>query len=400
MEKTINIINNISKSFLLNQEILLQNTPNNTLGGKGGMIIFLKHYTNYIKDKEINKLSKNIIKKMIFDIQNENTELDYFEYQSIIETLFYLDNIGQIQLEFDESIYIVLKQINDFYIEQDNWDLLHGFLSLSNMLISTGKYVKCKSIIFKQIEYFNTKKIEHGNGIYWQTSNKLANYNPLEINFSIAHGNPSIAIMLSKFHKLGFKRSITKNLIYSSVNYQLSFSKINKSKTNIFPSCFDLGTNEAIYGREFGWCYGDASIILMAIHCGKNLKNREWLNLAHKFALETTSSTYKFTNIDDPMMCHGSLGISYLFKVFHDFFKDEVFKLKQEYFFNYTIDNFYKINSNSAFKKAVYQTDSDERIKYEMDFGLIEGNAGLGLILLSFIDPKFKNWDYKFLTNI
>lgn len=400
MEKYSEIIYNISKSFKLNHDVILEKTPNNTLGGKGGILYFLNHYLKHYTEKEIRKLSKKILKKMIFDIQNENTELDYFEYQSIIETLFYLDSNGFIQLDFDESIYVMLKQINDYYIENDNWDLLHGFLGLSNMLISTGKYVKCKSIIFKQIEYLNLNKVEIGNGIYWQSSNKLVDYNPLEINFSIAHGNPSIAIMLSKFYKLGFKRSITKELITSSVNYQLSFANINKDKSNIFPSVFDLGNHEAIYGREFGWCYGDASFILMAIHCGKNLKNKIWLDLAYKYALETTYDSYKFTNIDDPMICHGSLGISYLFKVFYDYFGDEVFKLKQEFFLDYTINNFYNIDSNCGFKKAVHQLDSNEKIKYETDFGLIEGNAGLGLILLSFMNPKLKNWDYKFLTNI
>lgn len=390
------IIHNITNNFIeKKEEILLKD--HDLLNGIEGSLFFLIIYNKYYPSEKIKELINEIVIKLIQDLSNFSS-LNPFELKSIIEGLDYCKKNDYLDLEFDDSIYESIIDLNNFLIKNKNWDLLHGFLGVSTFLLNHNKN-QFKEIYSKQVDFFYKEGIcnkTEDNFFFWENQILLEKGS---INFGIAHGFPSIGIILSKFYEIGVNRIKSKKMAYSIYELLEKYYLYDIEKVASYPNKYDFESGKVLYGREFGWCYGDISMILLNINYFLHFKENHFYNKAYELAIKCAKSSYNLNNINDPMFCHGSLGISYLFFKLHHFFKDEIFKTKHLEFLDYTLNNFY-YNQDQKFYKAVYSKKVDKGYYYETDFGLLEGNAGLGLILLNFLNEDLKDWDYRFLTNI
>lgn len=390
------IVSKIAENFVLNENTVLQKN-HDLLTGIEGCLFFLVSFNKYYPDDKIKRLINNIIDKLIQDLNN-SSNLSPNEIKSIIEGLDYCKRNDFLDLDFDDSIFECFKELNNSLIINKNWDLLHGFLSISTFLLIHNQ-VQFKQVYSSQVDFLykegiSNKTIEK----YFLWDNELLS-DKGSINFGIAHGLPSIGIILSKYYNLGINRVKSKKMAYSIYELLEKYYLHDIKEGASYPNKFDLNTGEALYGREFGWCYGDISMILLNINYYLHFNEIHFYNKAYALALKCAKTSYNLNNINDPMLCHGSLGISYLFFRLHDFFKDEIFKTKHLQFLDFTLQNFY-YNQDETFFKAIYSKNEEKGFYNEIDFGLLEGNAGLGLIFLSFLNNDCKNWDYRFLTNI
>ncbi len=151
---------------------------------------------------------------------------------------------------------------------------------------------------------------------------------------------------------------------------------------------------------RLGWCYGDLSLAFMLIHSGRALNNATWTDKGIAIALQTTKRDFENSGCDDAPFCHGTTG---LIHQYHRLFKatgNTAFKQAADKWYEETIKHFYKpTSSSSGYFFYTYDLETDQQIAVVND-GLLEGNAGIALIYLSYIYQITPEWDIIFLTNV
>jgi hypothetical protein len=97
--------------------------------------------------------------------------------------------------------------------------------------------------------------------------------------------------------------------------------------------------------------------------------------------------------LKDSGICHGSAGIAHIYnKVWHDT-QQPVFKDACDYWIQKTLDMAIYTDGIAGYKKY-----GGPNAAYEKTPALIDGAAGIGLVLLSYLTGDFC-WDYCFMLN-
>jgi hypothetical protein len=97
--------------------------------------------------------------------------------------------------------------------------------------------------------------------------------------------------------------------------------------------------------------------------------------------------------INDAGVCHGSAGVAHIFNRMWSITNDKKFRQATDFWIKQTLEFGTKINGKTEFKK--YNAKINE---YEINHSLLEGNAGVGLVLYSYLTGDF-SWDYCLMLN-
>jgi lantibiotic biosynthesis protein len=142
---------------------------------------------------------------------------------------------------------------------------------------------------------------------------------------------------------------------------------------------------------RLGWCYGDPGIASSIWQAGKALKNEEWKNEAIEIMLHASlRKELKINGVMDAGICHGTAGIAHIFNRFYWETKMPVFKEAANYWIEETLKMAYHKDGLAGYKAW----QGKER-GWQNEYGLLEGVAGIGLVLLGFLtdDINDLSWD-------
>jgi class I lanthipeptide synthase len=152
--------------------------------------------------------------------------------------------------------------------------------------------------------------------------------------------------------------------------------------------------NVRLWPSRLAWCYGDLGIGYILYQAGIMLNKKE----TSAFALNVlTHSAGRRDDADtmlkDAGICHGSAGIAHIYnKIWHDTHLP-VFKEACDFWIQKTLDMATYPDGIAGYKKYGGATGV-----YEKTPALIDGAAGIGLVLLSYLTGDF-SWDYCFMLN-
>ncbi len=368
------------------------------LAGLSGMALFQFYYSKYLNIDANADLGVDIISKAIEKINNGYSfstycagiaglgwTLDHLEQADFID-------IGSDDLlsEFDD--FIKKRMLSDF--KNTNYDFLHGGIGYAfyflnrfrntNSVTLKKKYTK---ILFEFIDLLEgLSETEANNKIKWKS---VLNIKTGEegYNLSLSHGMSSIIGILTKLYEHDAFKSRTEHLLLGAINYVLSLENEDK-KSCVFPNSKTLD-NAVSKKSRLAWCYGDLGVGIRLWFAAKVL-NDEKLK-------EKTISIFKHaalrvkqedTMVVDAGICHGSYGNAQLFNRIYQETGIITFKEAANFWIN---DGLEKGTFEQGFAGYKQWKGSDE--KWGKELSLLEGVAGIGLVIIDHLSSFNTNWD-------
>lgn len=379
----------------------IQKQPIGLTNGLSGLCMFYAYYHKVIPTSE-NKEMVTFLLESIFDniSQAANINTSFASGLSgvgwLIEHLFQEEladiDTNEVLSEFDESLF----KIAIANIHPQNYDFLHGFSGVLFYYLS--RYRSSGNI--KQAEHYIHQLYDNVAG-----SEQAAGWNffdrslqetiPGYYNLGLAHGMPSIQMILCYSLQLGICKELCSELLQHSSRFVSGYcNTVGSSLLSLFPS--DVKDNIAPkYNSRLAWCYGDPGIAISLWNSGRGLNDAILEELAGKVFLHSANRRdLKENHLYDACVCHGTAGIAQIMLRYHEQTQHPSLLDTANFWLEQTLKMAYHKDGVAGFK-FYHPEEALENNNY-----FLSGTAGIGLTLLSFISKKPLNWDKALLISI
>ncbi len=365
------------------------------LGGEAGILLFKLNYITYTKkedefksfESDLQLLYENSLILKNHNLCRGKAGIDWF--------FSYLVNKEMLDSEFvDEFVYTEshLAKTVLIMLKAHNYDYLHGALGIFYHLL----YRNYKSDSFYE-SFFNLLNalIEES-----PTKSVIPNFNfstfaleKNEVNVGLAHGIVGLLKICLVCYKQKIQKISAKQIADNIIKFLLENAGDGSSGA-YFPSVVCLESDVPQPNSRLGWCYGDLMIGYILLQAAELFENQKLKIWAIQILEQTTlRKDYFETAVIDAGFCHGCAGIAYINNKIWNKTNNKKFRDSSDYWLNRTLD--FKIEKNGG---SYYKKFNGLEKKYEDDYGVLEGDAGIGLVLLGFLTGDCE-WDYFLLTN-
>ncbi len=285
---------------------------------------------------------------------------------------------------------LILESLTDEELKNNHHDLFYGFIGKAIFLIENDQKNNAQCLS-KIVEALKENAIVDKCGVYWNTPYPFHPLSQFEktINFGIPHGCLGIILFLIKCSDSLKMRNELSSILRSSIDWILN--KLDEQKNKLLH----------VYGNEGGgmgrlaWCYGDLAISFVLLRYDEvfgSIKSREkayeLIALASSKSINETGLQY-YSEYDfyDVGLCHGTSSVAYMYHKMAQITGDNNIKILADKWLSITVENLTKF----LFHFDIVADRRDKDIDYTM--GFLEGLSGVGLALISFLNPKLSDWD-------
>lgn len=281
-------------------------------------------------------------------------------------------------------------------LEIGYYDFLHGAVGIGYYFLNRKKNDnkdKNLSIIVRGLNEISVKK---GDFVMWKDYDyKQQKTVEGRYNLGLSHGIPSIMAFLSKVSKYGVEKKLAHELAEKAGDFILSCEiQRDNNFMSKFPYSYDLNDSKNnISNSRLAWCYGDLGIALSLWITGKNLGIERFQNKAIEIINASINRKDLVSNlVHDAGICHGSVGISHIYKRFYWETNNEDYKKMADYWMQVSLNLLYHEDGIAGFKAYKPKEDKDDT-QWENGFGILEGLSGVGLCMISALIETPTNWD-------
>lgn len=369
------------------------------LSGISGIAIFQFYYSKLKQDEASADLGADLLSTVVEQINNGYDQPTYCSgIAGAGWAMELLSEEGFIDLDCDE----LLPLLDDFLVEflnideQENfYDFLHGILGVGYYFYKRyqntksqqlrEKYQQILSIVIEKLE---NASIHEGDTSKWESyldrKEKLRGY-----NLSLAHGMSSILNFLSRLASEQYFYPLVEGLLKQTVNYILSHEGKEVSESSQFPDWVFLNQEVNQSGR-LAWCYGDLGLAISLWQTGNVLKDKDLSNKALNILKRTTKrTTPEDTKVVDAGICHGAAGLMQIYNYMYKQTQDNDFKDATEFWMEQTL----AFATHEKGYAGYMQKRGDDKEPWKAELSLLEGVAGIGLAIISYLKPTETKWD-------
>lgn len=362
----------------------LDNEGVGLLAGQTGIIIFCKHYLQVFPNSEKEEILEGFL-ETYFD--KLTSEIGLFTYcgglTGALEGLKYLNRERLLEIDYSDVEKNYRELLQTFAINSilnGNYDYLHGGLGIVKYYCDDAEFVNRALEALEQTA-------EKGDRIYkWKSS--LGLDRGVGYNICLSHGMSSIVSVLSLLESEGIDRERRDRIIRNTCNYILS-QEIDHVKYGAFFPNQSLENNpgDDNYYSRLAWCYGDLGVATSLWQAGKALHNREWQEKALEvLRFSTSRRDIRSAGVIDAGLCHGAASVCMMFHYAYRQTGENLFEEVRDYWFDVTL--------NMGSRKeglAGYSAWGENEKGWVKEYDLLEGIAGIGLLLLSLYIPAPQN---------
>ena len=366
--------------------------------GEFGLLLFLCYYSNYFPTRKRRSITENYAKRLFGQfIGKEKLHTFCSGYSGILYLFEFMRENDFIDLD----VSVVQPALDNYLIFRMRqnysgkyYDFMHGALGVGLYFLKKGtrdEYIR-ELVDFL---YATAEKSADNQQFKWESTvmDKKEEFRTA-YNFALSHGMSSILIFLARAIKNGIADEKIVEMLSGIVNYTLSHEKDFRQFGSCFPNFIFKDSPEDISKSRLAWCYGDLGIGLALGQAGKALNKTEWQEKGLEILLKSTQRRDLIESfVRDAGICHGSAGIAMIYRrmyleTHHDKFKESI-----DYWIQQTL-NF------SHFEDGLvgYKTLVKDGWKCD-DYSLLTGIAGIGLVLMSYLNNDQQDWDELFLIS-
>jgi len=271
-------------------------------------------------------------------------------------------------------------------ISTGNFDYLHGALGIACYLMN--KSDKNDDLIADMIDIFSAQSISFkSKGSAWP-SNTNGYKQKTGFNLGLAHGQPSIIYFLSKAFQAGIRKDKVNRILRENVQFLQSHRKSPDGSGSCFSNWILPGEKPG--NSRLAWCYGDLGIAISLWNAGIVLDEQSWKDDAEKIFLITLKRKLLAPNgVVDGSFCHGTAGIAHIYNRMYQSTGEKHYKLAARYWLNETLKMATHNNGIAGYRYWYPSTEDN----YKDEPGLLEGAAGIGLVIMAAISDLVPAWD-------
>lgn len=361
--------------------------------GDLGKVLFLCYYCKHITPYEYKKSIRDLINsKRINDWLNYN-DTDYSFAEGLIGKAWGVKHLlknGFIEdnnfIEVSDSL-ILNKSVE--LLEKGIIDFLYGGLGGILYFLEKEASKDTTYYITRIIDTIEELSIETKDGIYWKNKmwTDIENVDDNDVNLGLAHGVPSVIILLSHLFSKDYAKDQCYRLITKATTWllrqELAFTENNLS---MFSYSYEQGTKNET--SRLAWCYGDLGIATAFWYAGKSLKSSMLISKALDiFGYAAKRRDLSENSVEDAAFCHGTIGIMHIFNRVYQETNDPQYREAATYWLHRSID-WSRIDQ----KSETYSFWS-ARTQWTTSPALLDGISGIGLSLLSCVSYTEPQWD-------
>lgn len=279
---------------------------------------------------------------------------------------------------FDENIFTFTYKC----FEENRYDYLYDGFGGVLYFIERKKERQLKELLD-----IYTKKSKKVNGYQvWLDPNQIDKKSDI-INLSLSHGMASIlGICL-----IGIKENVCKKEFLEILDNLVNFFQMfySGNEPSFYPNYVEK-EHAKDYTKRLSWCYGDLGV-LYQLYCASIVLRNDYLRILTLDNLITlTKYTYEDAKIEDACLCHGSMGISYIFYKLYKKTENINFKNASTDWENFSL-NLLKEKNNLFY--------SPEQNNWLEDYSFLEGLTGVYLAYLTKKGEIQETWDRTLLLS-
>ena len=311
--------------------------------------------------------------------------IEHLNQHNFIET-----DTNLLLTDFDEY----LSQSLNIYLSKKDYDFLRGstgfgiyFLKRAVVNRENKKWIEC---IINELK----ANLHKGNGKEAKWFTHILNDNGEDYrqvyNICLSHGMSAILFLLAKSYSMKICKEETSIIIQGVVEYILN-QEIDKSKYGSYYPALSKESEEVKYGSRLAWCYGDLGVASILYQAGTVMQNDSWKDKAIEVLLFAAEKRrhLEANGIKDACLCHGTAGVAHIF--YRTWWNTRLpeFKKAADFWFQETLKMAKFFDGLAGFKTYHPKEYGGWSNQYDM----LEGIAGIGLAMLSYITETEPTWD-------
>ncbi|HEV3036815.1 MAG TPA: lanthionine synthetase C family protein [Candidatus Angelobacter sp.] len=317
------------------------------------------------------------------------------------------EHVTRLLAESQEDLNSDLDSAVEQYVQVSPWkedyDLISGLVGLGIYCLersaSSGAGRALELIVERLYE-----TAEHSKGediVTWFTPPSLLIPTQLEKypqgfhNLGVAHGVPGVIALLGRTCSAGIAKDKASWLLDRAVAWLLR-QRLPAGSNSMFASVIAPGP--PMNDCRLAWCYGDAGIAAALLLAARCTGNSSWEAEALAIAQHSARRAPDQCGVTDACVCHGSAGLAHIFNRIYQATNDELCANAARLWLERTLA--YREPGKGAAGYLIWGTDEQEKLELQSKLGLIQGIAGIGLVLLAAVSDVEPNWDRVFQTDI
>ena len=363
--------------------------------GKAGISLFLFYYARFKNSIAIHQHASDLLDDLFNQI--EATPQPPFSLCSGIAGVgwmvdhlcrkeFIEGNPDDMLSGIDEYLYkVALDELNHL-----RFDFMHGAMGIAFYFVKRNRQDYLRHLV----QSLASIAVTDGDGVKWKS---VINHTDGTLGFNIAlsHGSSSIALVLCKILQIMQEDNAVKSLLHQTITYILNQEIPVKQYGSYFPG-FSIESQPMLHKTRLAWCYGDLGVALAIWQSGIALQNQSWIEKGMEVLLHAASKRGLAANmVRDAGICHGSAGIAQIFDRLHRKTNRTEFRDAANYWAVVTPKLATFADGLAGYK--AWRTE--EYGGWQPFENLLEGIAGIGLSLSSFVMPEDPAWDECFLLS-
>ena len=364
------------------------------LEGNTGVMLYLAYVSENVEES-ISKVFKDLIHVISITDQIPNFGVGFGGFSWVILHLVKENKISKEYISVIEEVMPLIENDIKKDLIVNNYDLFYGYIGKALILFELKKLIKVNDYLLKEIfESIKSNAIKNDAGIYW---NDFENRHLA--NLGLAHGIPSIIMFLVKYFDHCHEKRSIHNLVLEACKWILSIK--HSDGISQFGTTYGDGIDSK--DSRLAWCYGDLGIALTLILAGQKINNAELIKSGVGIGEYSCNRLVDMSFVDtndsgdlDITFCHGTSGISYMYLRLFELTMYPKFKTSASYWLNITLDSLERrldFHSKNGFNPK----EINGQMVMAEELGVLNGLAGVGLVLKSFLNDRSYPWDLMFL---
>jgi len=289
--------------------------------------------------------------------------------------------------EIDEALLRTLARVD---WERAPYDLIMGLTGLGVYALERWPRPAATEALARVAGELGRLAGEDEHGTYWFTAPELLlgsrreQYPAGGVDLGVAHGVAAVIPFLARVQALA--AADVKDLVAKSVQWLLAHAL----ETGAGPTIpYYVAPGVEPMPARLAWCYGDPGVAATLLLAAEEAQQPAWADAATRIALGAAERPPDESGVVDAGFCHGSAGLAHLFNRAYQATGEP--RLLEAALF-WLDDTLARVAAVADAARGAEHSAWNGR-------GLLEGAAGIALVLLAAATPVEPAWDRMFLVS-
>jgi lantibiotic biosynthesis protein len=296
--------------------------------------------------------------------------------------------------EIDEALCGVLRLPR---LEQTPFDLVFGLTGLGVYALERWRRPRAVELAALVVDHLTRRARRDEHGAYWWTPPSLLlgpsrERNPAGgVDLGVAHGISGVIPFLARARALGIGGSSTDSVLEGAVEWLLAHA-VDTELGPTIPAFVGEGAEPR--RTRSAWCYGDPGVAAALLVAGREARRAEWTETGLHLALRAAYRPSVDSGVVDAGFCHGSAGLAHLFSRMHQMTGERRLEEAALFWLERTLEY-----CEYGWAPSTPGIAAGPGQRPWNGLGVLEGAAGVGLVLLAASTPAEPVWDRMFLAS-